>query len=392
MRAQTIDYCSVIPEPVDTTVHATVRRNRLTTGSTLASHFMDDPSTCTLYDVFERSLSRCPGSPYLGSRESASSGYTWLSYRRASEARNALGSGLVHLLGAEVRQAGEQIRVGIYSQNSVGWMLSDLAIHAYGMTCVPLYDTLGPDTVEYIANHAELSAICCGVHTLDKLLGVLPKCPTVKVVVVFDTTRPQQRLPCADNLGGCVVRTIDRVQDLGQRKPLSHRPPSPSDIALINYTSGTTGLPKGAVLTHRALVANCAGSSMIVSGVLQSLPEIRHISYLPLAHVYERFNVTLLTYHGGAIGFYRGDVLTLLEDVEALRPTTFASVRVIDDPRLLFHALRFPATAMIPTHACSSLLSRSGTSTVQSDLRPGDGPDRSGQSHPEEDFLDGVQL
>ncbi len=58
--------------------------------------------------------------------------------------------------------------------------------------------------------------------------------------------------------------------------------------------------------------------------MLRSLPEIRHISYLPLAHVYERFNVTLLTYHGGAIGFYRGDVLTLLDDIEALKPTTFA--------------------------------------------------------------------
>jgi long-chain acyl-CoA synthetase len=69
---------------------------------------------------------------------------------------------------------------------------------------------------------------------------------------------------------------------------------------------------------------------MVVADVLKSLPEIRHISYLPLAHVYERFNVTLLTYHGGAIGFYRGDVLTLLDDIEALKPTTFA-VRAIPE-------------------------------------------------------------
>ena len=51
-----------------------------------------------------------------------------------------------------------------------------------------------------------------------------------------------------------------------------------------------------------------------------------HISYLPLAHIYERFVITLVTHFGGAIGFYRGNVLELLEDVEELRPTTFASV------------------------------------------------------------------
>lgn len=52
----------------------------------------------------------------------------------------------------------------------------------------------------------------------------------------------------------------------------------------------------------------------------------RHISYLPLAHIYERFNVTMVTHYGGAIGFYRGNVLELLEDVEELQPTIFASV------------------------------------------------------------------
>ena len=85
-----------------------------------------------------------------------------------------------------------------------------------------------------------------------------------------------------------------------------------------------------ALLTRAPVVLVDGSSSMVVADVLKSLPEIRHISYLPLAHVYERFNVTLLTYHGGAIGFYRGDVLTLLDDIEALKPTTFA-VRAIPE-------------------------------------------------------------
>ena len=250
MRQASEQYCAVIPEPLNPDTTATVRRNvRL---------FADDPSTQTLYEVFEQALVQCPDSPYLGSRSGATAEYTWLSYKQSSEARNALGSGLVALLGDVFSRQQEQVRVGIYSHNSAGWMLSDLAIHAYGMTCVPLYDTLGREAVEYIVQHAELSAVCCSVQTLEKLISVLPNCPTVKVVVVFGTSRPQERLPCGDGLNECVIRTIDRVQNLGQKNPLPHRPPAPGDVALINYTSGTTGLPKGAILTHRALVANCA--------------------------------------------------------------------------------------------------------------------------------------
>jgi hypothetical protein len=63
------------------------------------------------------------------------------------------------------------------------WALVDAACHAYSMIPVPLYDTLGPDTVEYISNHAELAAIACSIDLLDTLLQCLPKCHTVKLVV-----------------------------------------------------------------------------------------------------------------------------------------------------------------------------------------------------------------
>lgn len=318
------NYCRVLPETLRTNRGEgekwVVRRNHLSERH-LVQRFPGDDRTRTLYDVFERSVDLYPTKPYLGHRNSSEEGYTWMTYAEVASARNALGSGLL-ALGVRPKD-----RVGLYSHNSVDWMIMDTAIHAYGMTAVPLYDTLGPDTVEYISNHAELSAIGCSITMVEKLYPVLASCPTVKVVVVYDT-RPHQRLPenPSGSPGSLTLRTIDRVQALGFKNPKPHKPPSPDDIALINYTSGTTGTPKGAVLTHRALIANVAGSSMVVDPVLKSMQEYRHISYLPLAHIYERFNVTLITYRGGSIGFYRGDVLLLLEDVEALKPTTFASV------------------------------------------------------------------
>ena len=201
----------------------------------------------------------------------------------------------------------------------------DAAVHAYGCTSVPLYDTLGPDTVRYITNHAELSAIACSIEVLPKVLEVLPDCPTVKVVAVYGC-RPHQRLPEVPGATAKIL-TLDRIKALGYKYPHPHKPPRPSDVALINYTSGTTGVPKGAVLTHGSLIANAAGGAALVVDIFPyDGPQPRHISYLPLAHIYERFNVTLQTYYGGAIGFYRGNVLELLEDVEALQPRSFASV------------------------------------------------------------------
>ena len=62
-------------------------------------------------------------------------------------------------------------------------MLVDSAIHAYSMVSVPLYDTLGPDAVEYICNHAELPAVACSLAVLPTMYKALPNCPTVRVLV-----------------------------------------------------------------------------------------------------------------------------------------------------------------------------------------------------------------
>lgn len=59
-------------------------------------------------------------------------------------------------------------------------MLVDAAAHAYSMVSVPIYDTLGPDTVQYITNHSELAAIACSLDVLSQVLEVLPGCPSVK--------------------------------------------------------------------------------------------------------------------------------------------------------------------------------------------------------------------
>ncbi|KAG2500825.1 hypothetical protein HYH03_001587 [Edaphochlamys debaryana] len=272
----------------------------------------------TLHDNVEYAAGKFPHMPYLGTRKRDDKGrlgaYQWMTYAQAADVRTAIGSGLLQL-GMAPKAA-----VGVYSVNCRDWVLFDTALHAYAMVSVPLYDTLGPDAVEFISNHAELACVGVAAAVLPTLLTVLPRCPTIRLLVVWGATGPLPEPPAGAN---CRIMTLDAVEQLGRRHPRAHIPPKPSDIATLCYTSGTTGTPKGAVLTHGNLIANAAGTATLL---VDSTPGDRHLSYLPLAHIYERVNVVLLTYLGNAIGFYSGNVQELLDDVVTLKPQIFCSV------------------------------------------------------------------
>jgi long-subunit acyl-CoA synthetase (AMP-forming) len=96
---------------------------------------------------------------------------------QAGDIRTSLGSGLLQL-GITPKSM-----LGLYSVNCKEWVLLDAAAHAYSMVSVPLYDTLGPDAVEYICNHAELAAVGCSAAVLPTLLSCIARCPTVKLLV-----------------------------------------------------------------------------------------------------------------------------------------------------------------------------------------------------------------
>ena len=113
---------------------------------------------------------------------------------------------------------------------------------------------------------------------------------------------------------------------------MAHRAPGWDDLATICYTSGTTGQPKGVMLTHGNLLSD-AGSVVYLGKkgrIFDIRPDDVHISYLPLAHMFERIVMCFVLLNGAQIGFYSGDTAKLLEDIAVLRPTLFISV-----PRLL---------------------------------------------------------
>lgn len=196
---------------------------------------------------------------------------------------------------------------------------------------VSLYDTLGPSAVEYIINHASLTCVATSLPHVATLLKLKPRLPSLRIIISLDPLDAGEQpglskfavlSAIAADLDIQII-SIDQVEALGASLgSVQYRAPVPSDLVTINYTSGTTGAPKGVCLTHQAAVAAASGMISILN------PRRTDVvcSYLPLAHIYGRLLEHGALWSGCAIGAFHGDVLGLVDDLKLLRPTAFASV------------------------------------------------------------------
>lgn len=212
-----------------------------------------------------------------------------------------------------------------------------------------LYETLGPDTTEYIINHAELVGIVCSLPHIPVLLKLAPRCPSLKLIICVDPLNAGEpaghsKLEVLNKIAfeqGIQIHAMADVEELGAKSGRGMRPPHREDIITINYTSGTTGVPKGAVLTHGNAVAAIAGSRSSETVTQKDTG----ISYLPLAHIYGRLADQTVLAAGGCVGYFHGDITGLVDDLKILKPTGFMSV-----PRLFnrFNSALQTATVQAP--------------------------------------------
>ena len=191
-------------------------------------------------------------------------------------------------------QPGE--KVGIVSYNRPEWSIADLAIQRSGGVTVPVYPTSTPAQVAYIARHAGLRIIFVGGRSeLATVAAALPEAPEVRHVVVSDDREawdPETATAVAETeaQGRCAVSDFASLVKLGQQSDRSaavaarQESLDSHDVATIVYTSGTTGDPKGVMLSH----ANFMHQMRAVDERFDVGPADRSLCFLPLSHVFER--------------------------------------------------------------------------------------------------------
>ncbi|XP_063051820.1 long-chain-fatty-acid--CoA ligase 6 [Engraulis encrasicolus] len=300
------------------------RRSALLPDDNLLDFYFQD--TKTYYDMFQRGLRIAGDGPCLGYRKPGQP-YQWISYTDVAERAQVLGSGLL----AKGCQPNPNQFVGIFAQNRPEWVIAELACYTYSMAVVPLYDTLGVEAMVHILDMAEISLVLCDKE--EKAVALLANkegglTPSLSCLVLFNPfseallTRAQQ---C-----GVELLRLEELMDLGRQNIQPPVPPQPNDLAVVCFTSGTTGKPKGAMITHGNIASNTSSVIKILEGYFVIRQEDVSISYLPLAHMFERMIQVSMFCHGARVGFYQGDISLLMDDIKTLRPSFFPVV-----PRLL---------------------------------------------------------
>ena len=164
-------------------------------------------------------------------------------------------------------EEGTTTKLGIYATNCVEYVLAEFGAYSRSITVVPLYDTLGPNACTYIINQAGIECVVVdSQHRLEALISQANNLTRLKHIVVIDKIMESFKSKATGF--GFKVHTIEEVERLGRASPREPLKPRPRDLAVICYTSGTTGSPKGAMLSHENIISNLSSVSyQLVSDV-----------------------------------------------------------------------------------------------------------------------------
>uniref|UniRef100_A0A3Q3DZE2 Arachidonate--CoA ligase n=1 Tax=Labrus bergylta TaxID=56723 RepID=A0A3Q3DZE2_9LABR len=260
--------------------------------------------------------------PCLGYRKPGRT-YQWLKYKQVSNRAEHLGSGLLH----KGLQPTSDTFIGIFAQNRPEWIIGELACYTYSMVAVPLYDTLGPEALVFIINQAEISTVLCDNQSKAETLlqaRETEQTPVLKTVVIMDPFSSE--LAERGKKCGVDIVSMEDVEVFNVQQMIGNRGESLVVFILVQFIWN----PKGAMLTHENVVSDAAGVIKAFESSIVPNTEDVSISFLPLAHMFERVVQTAVYGAGARVGFFQGDIRLLPDDMKTLRPTIFPVV-----PRLL---------------------------------------------------------
>ncbi|GAB4859315.1 hypothetical protein Ancab_010777 [Ancistrocladus abbreviatus] len=302
----------------------------------------------TVVALFEQACKRYEHKQFLGTRKviskdviTANDGrkfeklhlgeYQWETYGEAFDRACNFASGLVKF-GHEADS-----RAAIFSETRAEWIIALQGCLRQNITVVTIYASLGEDALIHSLNETQVSTLICDLKQLKKVGAVSSRLESLKRVIYFEEDGTASDSIISSSMNSLKVASLGEVEKLGKDNPPHPRVPSKDDIAVIMYTSGSTGLPKGVLMTHGSIVATAAAVTTVV-------PELGkkdvYLAYLPLAHVLELEAETVMLASGAAIGY--GSTLTLTDtsnkikkgtkgDASVLKPTLMVAVPAILD-------------------------------------------------------------
>ncbi|XP_057526905.1 long chain acyl-CoA synthetase 8 [Amaranthus tricolor] len=302
----------------------------------------------TVAALFEQACKKHGNHPFLGTRKlvdkefiQASDGrkfekvhlgeYQWETYGKVFNRACNFAAGLVKL-GHDI-----DTRVAIFSETRAEWFIALQGCLRQSITVVTIYASLGEDALIHSLNETQVSTLICDSKQFKKAASILSKLETIKNIIYFEEDGESNDFGISGDMGNVEAASFHDVEKLGKDNPSDPRLPEKDDIAVVMYTSGSTGLPKGVMMTHGNIVATAAAVITVVPGLGR---DDVYLAYLPLAHVLELEAETVMLAAGAAIGY--GTTLTLTDtsnkikkgtkgDVSVLQPTLMAAVPAIID-------------------------------------------------------------